>query len=100
MIILSFSALELDMKKNGFFALFTSVQLLLLFFYIHHQQELVALSYLKQKHEKKKQELLMKKQDLKHALQESHDLTTIKEFALNARMKKVTLDQIRPVPDE
>ena len=70
------------------------------FFYIHHQQELVALSYLKQKYEKKKQELLMKKQDLKQALQESHDLAHIKEFALNANMKKVSLDQIKTVPDE
>lgn len=88
------------MKKNGFFILCFGVQLLLLFFYIHHQQELMALSYLKQKHEKKKQELLMKKQDLKQALQESHDLGHIKEFALNAHMKKITLDQIRTIPDE
>ena len=88
------------MKKNGFFILCACVQLLLLFFYIHHNQELDALSYTKQKYDKKKQELLMKKQDLKQALQESHDLAHIKEFALNAHMKKITLDQIRTVPDE
>ncbi|MBA2307447.1 hypothetical protein H0W26_04915 [Candidatus Dependentiae bacterium] len=88
------------MKKNGFFIIFTGMQLLFLFFYVYHQHKLVSLSYVKQRYEKKKQELLMKKQDLKQALQESHDLTTIKDFALNAHMKKITLDQLRTIPHE
>ncbi len=88
------------MKKNGFFIICTGVQLLLLFFYIHHQLTLMELSVVKQGYEKNKQELLMKKQDLKQDLQRSHDLAHIKDFALNAQMKKITLDQIRTIPDE
>ncbi len=60
----------------------------------------MELSVVKQGYEKNKQELLMKKQDLKQDLQRSHDLAHIKDFALNAQMKKITLDQIRTIPDE
>ncbi|MBA3751732.1 hypothetical protein H0X06_02970 [Candidatus Dependentiae bacterium] len=88
------------MKKNSFFILCVGLQLILLFFYLYHQANLQTLSYEKQKHEKKRQEFLMKKQDLKQALQESHDLAHIKEFALHSNMKKITLDQIKMIPDE
>ena len=88
------------MKKNTFFIVFIGVQLLLLFLYIHHQSMAIKLSYQKQKYEKKKLELAHKKQEITHALHANHDLADIKVFALNAKMKKITLDQIKTIPDE
>jgi len=79
---------------------FAAVQLLLVFFYIRHQSSLIQLSYQRQKHEHKKLELAQRKRNLKHALQESHNLSDIKDFALQANMHKLTLDQIKTVPRE
>ena len=61
---------------------------------------LIKFSYQKQKYEKKKLELAHKKQETTHALHASHDLADIKIFALNAKMRKITLDQIKTVPHE
>ncbi len=86
------------MKKNSFIFIFVGLQLFLVFFYIHHQSMVIKLSYQKQKYEKKKLELAHKKQDLTHALHINHNLADIKAFALNAKMRKITLDQIKNVP--
>ncbi len=88
------------MKKSGFIISFMACQLLLVFFYIYHQNMLIQASYQKQKYEKKKGELSQKLQDIKHSLEMSHDLGSIKEFAVNAGMQKITLDQVRQVPHE
>ncbi len=76
------------------------MQLFLIFFYIHHQSALIKLSYQRQKHENHKLELAHKKRDLKHALHASHNLSNIKDFALQANMRKITLEQIKTVPNE
>lgn len=88
------------MKKTGFFLLFIGIQLFLVFFYINHQSMIIKFSYQKQKYEKKKLELAQKKQELKQALHASHDLSHIKNFALHSNMRKITLDQIKTVPNE
>ena len=79
---------------------FIAFQLLLVFFYIRHQSSLIELSFLRQKNEQKKLELIHKQRDLKHILHASHSLSTIKDFAQQAQMSKITLDQIKTVPDE
>ena len=79
---------------------FIAVQLFLIFFYIHHQSALIKRSYTRQKHENKKLELAHKKRDLTHSLHASHNLSSIKDFALQANMQKITLDQIKTVPHE
>lgn len=88
------------MKKNSTFIVFAGLQLFLIFFYIHHQSMAIKLSYQKQKYEKTKLELAQKKQELTHALHEIRNLAEIKAFALNAKMRKITLDQVRTIPDE
>lgn len=88
------------MKNNAFILLFFALQLFLVFFYIHHQSEALKLSYQKQKYEKKRLELAHKKQEITHALHASHNLADIKAFALNAKMRKIGLDQIKTVPHE
>ena len=87
------------MKKQAFIILFISVQLFLVFFYIHHQSLAIKLSFQKQKHEKQKLELAQKKQKLKQELHACHDLAHIKEFATQSNMQKITLAQIRTVPE-
>ncbi len=77
-----------------------ALQIFLVFFYIHHQSTLIKLSYQRQKHEHTKLDRLAKKRDLTHALHASHNLSNIKDFALKSQMQKVTLDQIKTVPDE
>lgn len=77
-----------------------AMQLVLVFFYIYHQNTLIKLSYQKQKYEKKKLVLGQKKQELKQALHAHHDLSAIKDFALQSKMRKITLNQIKTVPDE
>jgi len=77
-----------------------AVQLFIVFFYIHHQSSLINLSLQTQKHENKKIELAQKKRSLTHELHRTHDLSRIKDYALQANMKKITLDQIKSVPDE
>ena len=88
------------MKKNIPMICFIGLQLFFVFFYIHHQSATIKLSRQKQKHEKKKLELAHKKQELTHALHESHNLAEIKAFALNAKMRKISLDQVKTVPHE
>ena len=88
------------MKKNSSLYVFAGLQLFLIFFYIHHQSMLIKFSYQKQKYEKKKLELTQKKQEITHALHVNHNLADIKSFALNARMRKITLDQIKIIPHE
>lgn len=80
--------------------LFVVVQVFLVFFYIRHQSALIELSFQRQKHEQKKLELAHKQSDLKHTLYASHSLSHIKDFAVQANMSKITLDQIKTVPDE
>lgn len=60
----------------------------------------IKLSYQKQKYEKKKLELAHKKQELTHTLHENRNLADIKTFALNAKMRKITLDQVKTIPHE
>ena len=79
--------------------LFVAVQLVIVFFYIHHQSSLIDLSLQRQKHENTKIDLAQKKSSLTHELHRTHDLTRIKDYALQANMKKITLDQIKSVPD-
>lgn len=88
------------MKKNTSLILFVGLQLFLVFFYIHHQSMAIKLSYQKQKYEKKKLELAQRKQEITHALHENRNLADIKAFALNAKMRKITLDQVKTVPHE
>ncbi len=80
--------------------IFVAVQLFIVFFYIHHQNSLIDLSLQRQKYENKKLALAHKKRDLTHELHKTHDLSRIKDYALQANMKKITLDQIKSVPDE
>lgn len=61
---------------------------------------LIKLSYQKQKYEKKKLELAHKKQELTQALHASHDLADIKAFAVQSKMRKTSLDQIKNLPRE
>jgi hypothetical protein len=79
---------------------FIAFQLLLVFFYIRHQSTLIEYSFLRQKNEQKKIDLINKQRDLKHTLHASHSLSHIKEFAQEAHMSKITLHQIKTVPDE
>lgn len=79
---------------------FIVLQLVLVFFYIRHQSTLIELSFLRQKYEQKKLELSHKQRDFKHTLHATHSLSHIKDFALQANMSKITLDQIKTVPDE
>jgi hypothetical protein len=88
------------MKKSAFTLVFVSIQLFLVFFYIHHQSTLIKLSYEQQKFEKKKLELAQKKQEITHALHASHDLSVIKDFAVQSKMQKITLAQVKAVPHE
>lgn len=76
------------------------MQLLLVFFYIYHQNVLIKLSYQKQKYEKKKLVLSQKKQELKQELHSQHDLSHIKDFAVQSKMQKIRLNQIKTVPGE
>ena len=78
---------------------FIAIQLFIVFFYIHHQSSLIDLSLQQQKHENKRTELAQKKRSLTNELHRTHDLSHIKDYALQANMKKITLDQIRSVPD-
>ncbi len=78
---------------------FIAVQLFIVFFYIHHQSSLIDLSLTHQKYENHKLELAQKKRSLTHELHKTHDLSRIKDYALQANMKKITLDQIKSVPD-
>jgi predicted membrane protein len=87
-------------KKGSFFVLFLAMQILLLFFYIYHQSMLIKLSYQKQKLEKKKLALSQKRQELKQALHAQHDLAQIKDFAVQSKMRKITLNQVKTVPNE
>lgn len=80
--------------------LFVAVQLLIIFFYIHHQSTLIDLSLTRQKYEKRKLSLIETKRNITHELHKTHDLSRIKDYALEANMKKITLDQIKSVPDE
>ncbi len=80
--------------------IFIVVQLFIVFFYIHHQSSLIDLSLQRQKHENKKIELAQNKRSLTNELHRTHDLMRIKDYALQANMKKITLDQIKSVPDE
>jgi hypothetical protein len=77
-----------------------ALQIFLVFFYIHHQSTLIKLSYQRQKHEHTKLDRLAKKRELTHTLHASHNLSHIKDFALQSNMQKVTLDQIKTVPHE
>lgn len=77
-----------------------ALQIFLVFFYIHHQSTLIKLSYQRQKHEHTKLDRLAKRRTLTHALHASQNLSNIKDFALQSQMQKITLDQIKPVPDE
>lgn len=89
-----------SMKKPAFTILFTGIQIFLVFFYIHHRSLLIQLSYQKQKYEKRKAHLNQKTLELKQELHATHDLARIKNFALQSHMKKITLDQIKAVPNE
>jgi hypothetical protein len=92
------------MKVAQKYSLFTygalALQVFLVFFYIHHQSTLIKMSYQKQKHEHIKLERLAKKRDLTHALHASHNLSSIKDFAVQSQMQKVTLNQIKIAPNE
>ena len=90
----------MQQKSSTVTFIFIAAQVILVFFYIHHQSALIKLSYQRQKYENRKLELAHQQRDLKHALHASHNLTGIQEFALQAQMQKITLDQIRTVPHE
>ena len=80
--------------------IFIGIQVFFLFFYIHHTSALIQRSYQRQKYEHRKLELANKQRDLKHALHATHSLSRIKEFAVQAQMQKITLEQIKTVPHE
>lgn len=80
--------------------LFIGLQIFLIFFYIYHRSTLIGLSYQKQKYEKKKLHLNQKIKELRQELHASHDLAHIKNFAVQSHMQKITLDQIKTVPNE
>jgi hypothetical protein len=79
---------------------FIAVQLVIVFFYIHHQSSLNGLSLQGQKYEQKKLVLAKQKSEVTHELHKTHDLSRIKDYALQAKMQKITLDQIKSIPDE
>jgi hypothetical protein len=86
------------MNKTAFPIIFIGIQIFLVFFYIHHRSSLIKLSYQKQKFEKKKAQLNQKKQELKQELHASHDLSHIKNFAVESQMQKISLNQIKTAP--
>ena len=87
-------------KKSGITIAFIAFQIFLIFFYIHHQSRLIRYSYQQQKLEKKRVDLLNKKRELTHALHASYNLSKIKDFAVQANMQKITLNQVKTVPHE
>lgn len=87
-------------KSSSLMVVAIAVQLVIVFFYIHHQSTLIDLSLQRQKYENKKVTLAQQKSSLTHELHKIHDLSRIKDYALQANMKKITLDQIKSVPHE
>lgn len=88
------------MKRKFSLTLFVSIQLFFVFFYIYDQSQKIKLSYQKQKYEKLKAELLEKRQTFKQALHATHNLAAIKAFAINSKMHKVKLHQIKTLKNE
>lgn len=88
------------MKSKFVFFVFICVQLFFVFFYIHDQSQRIQLSYQKQKYEKRKTELLAKKQTLQQTLHATHNLAAIKAYAVQAKLQKVKLNQIKTLDYE
>lgn len=83
------------MKKKTFLILFAGAQLFFIFFYIHTQTELIKRTYERQRLEKTQAQLAEQLQTLKQQLHTAHSPCNIKKFAIDQKMQKINLKQIK-----